>query len=333
MGYKDTVSKIYLSDVRRFADLFNFYLYEGKPIIKPEQLRELDPTEIALPYGKMNKGEPVQKMRDLIRAVCAMTDDRYTYLLLAIEEQSSVHYAMPTKNMLYDALQYAEQVEAKAKEHRSNKDKTENNGEFLSGFYKSDKIIPVITLTVYFGADDWDAPRSLHEMMQIEDKNLLRFIPDYKLNLIVPAEIGSEGYARFVTDLKEIFEFIESTKDRKKAVKLLSDHERFGNMPRDAAEMISVFGGFDVDFNERKEPVNMSTFAEEWKKDLLAEGEAKGRAEGEAKGRAEGEAKGRAEGEANMVKRLFDLGNTAKQIAAMFKIPETKVEEYLAMKA
>ena len=35
------------------------------------------------------------------------------------------------------------------------------------------------------------------------------------------------------------------------------------------------------------------TYAQE----LLAEGEAKGRAEGEAKGRAEGEAKGRAEGE------------------------------------
>ncbi len=33
-----------------------------------------------------------------------------------------------------------------------------------------------------------------------------------------------------------------------------------------------------------------------------------------------------------MVKRLFELGNTVKQIAAMFKIPETKVEEYLAMK-
>ena len=41
---------------------------------------------------------------------------------------------------------------------------------------------------------------------------------------------------------------------------------------------------------------------------------------------------GKAEGEANMVKRLFELGNTVKQIAAMFKIPETKVEEYLAMK-
>ena len=42
---------------------------------------------------------------------------------------------------------------------------------------------------------------------------------------------------------------------------------------------------------------------------------------------------GKAEGEANMVKRLFELGNTVKQIAEMFKMSESEVERYLAMKA
>ena len=46
---------------------------------------------------------------------------------------------------------------------------------------------------------------------------------------------------------------------------------------------------------------------------------------------AEGEAKGRAEGEAGMIKRLHNLGNTVKQIASMFKMPESEVEKYLAM--
>ena len=49
--------------------------------------------------------------------------------------------------------------------------------------------------------------------------------------------------------------------------------------------------------------------------------------------RREGREEGREEGEANMVKRLFTLGNTVKQIAELFQIPEAKVEEYLAMKA
>ena len=40
------------------------------------------------------------------------------YLLLGIESQSEVHYAMPVRNMVYDALQYAAQVEEAARSHR-----------------------------------------------------------------------------------------------------------------------------------------------------------------------------------------------------------------------
>lgn len=45
---------------------------------------------------------------------------------------------------------------------------------------------------------------------------------------------------------------------------------------------------------------------------------------------AEGKAQGRAEGEASMIKRLYQLGNTVKQIAALFRMPESEVEKYLA---
>lgn len=49
-----------------------------------------------------------------------------------------------------------------------------------------------------------------------------------------------------------------------------------------------------------------------------------------AKGRKEGEEKGRKEGEAGMIKRLYELGNTVKQIALLFNMPESEVENYLA---
>ncbi len=48
-------------------------------------------------------------------------------------------------------------------------------------------------------------------------------------------------------------------------------------------------------------------------------------------GIAEGEAKGVEKGEAGMIKRLFELGNTVKQIASLFKMPESEVERFLAM--
>lgn len=46
-----------------------------------------------------------------------MNDEKAVYLLLGIENQLTVHYAAPVKNLLYDALQYAAQVERRAKIH------------------------------------------------------------------------------------------------------------------------------------------------------------------------------------------------------------------------
>ena len=39
-------------------------------------------------------------------------DDHAAYILLGIENQQKVHYAMPVTNMIYDALQYDKQVKS-----------------------------------------------------------------------------------------------------------------------------------------------------------------------------------------------------------------------------
>ena len=80
--------------------------------------------------------------------VTAMEDENAAYLILGIENQSDIHYAMPVRNMLYDAIQYVNQVDEIAKEHRRSKKMPETKAEYLSGFYKTDRILPIITLTV-----------------------------------------------------------------------------------------------------------------------------------------------------------------------------------------
>lgn len=66
MGKIDTVTKKYLSKNTIFADAFNFYVYDGEQVIKAEELKEMDTTEIILPYGE-NLSEPVQKFRDVLK--------------------------------------------------------------------------------------------------------------------------------------------------------------------------------------------------------------------------------------------------------------------------
>ena len=47
----DSITKDYMKDAATFADAFNFLLYNGEPVIQPGQLREMDTTMLALPFG------------------------------------------------------------------------------------------------------------------------------------------------------------------------------------------------------------------------------------------------------------------------------------------
>ena len=84
MGKEDTAMKAYMSQNRVFADIFNFYLYQGEQVIVPEQLREMDSAELSMPYGVDGNGELVQKYRDLLKELAVMEDENATYLLLGI---------------------------------------------------------------------------------------------------------------------------------------------------------------------------------------------------------------------------------------------------------
>ena len=128
MGRKDTVTGAYVKQNTIFADAFNYYIFDGQQVIRPDQLRELDTAEIVVPYGADGAGEPEQKYRDVMKSLTAMQDENAAYLLLGIENQSDVHYAMPVKNLVYDAIHYAKQVQEAANSHRKAKDYKEHPG-------------------------------------------------------------------------------------------------------------------------------------------------------------------------------------------------------------
>lgn len=139
MGRLDTCTKDYVEDNNVFADIFNYFLYEGEQRIRPELLMSVDAAEIAIPYGEEENDVPAQKFRDKMKILSAKKDMSAVYLILGLENQSEIHYAMPVKCMVYDAFQYASQVEKTARAHRGERRKAKEkitSGEFLSGFYK-----------------------------------------------------------------------------------------------------------------------------------------------------------------------------------------------------
>lgn len=269
MGAADTVTKAYMKENTVFADAFNYLLYRGRAVVDPAQLQELDTTEIALPFGAQDEdGKPqedaVQKYRDVLKSAVIKEDGEAAYILLGIENQTDIHYAMPVRNAVYDALQYGRQVADIAKKHRREdaSSKAHSRGEYLSGFYKDDRLTPVIR------------PLSLHEMMNVKNRELLRFVQDYQVHLIDPARLSEEELTKFSTSLREVMGYIKYSKDKKKLSEFLKENPRM-LIEANAARVIKAVTNTPLDIPEDAEVVDMCKAVE----DMMNESKTKGAVE------------------------------------------------------
>lgn len=280
MSKKDTVTKTFMRENTVFADAFNYLIFNGKKVIQPERLQELDTTELVqlIAKGKNNKNESVQKYRDILKAAVIMEDENADYLLLGIENQTEIHYAMPVRNMIYDALQYGNQVAAIAAQNVKEK-KAPTRAEFLSGFYKADKPRPVITLVLHFGADPWDGATSLHEMMYFPLEEMRTFIQDYKIHLIDPAALEPDELEKFSTSLREVLGCIKYSKDKEKLSSFIRNNTRM-MLEINAARVIQAITNITLDLSEEVEEVDMCKAIDDMMQDSREEGKAEGRTEG-----------------------------------------------------
>ena len=219
MGKADIECRKFMSDKAHFADVVNYYVFDGRQIVRPNALSPLDTAEVVAPYGNGARS-PVQKYRDTVKLWSAMTDDRAVYVILGAENQTEVHYAMPVRSGLYDFLNYADQVSEAGKSYRKKTQKENGSAirltsrEYLSGFRKDDKLIPVITLVVFFGNTEWDGPMTIHEMLNTQDPQILELVQDYKIHLVAPAGIPDDDFTKFRTDLGPVLQFIKYSDDK-----------------------------------------------------------------------------------------------------------------------
>ena len=205
MGKSDTAVKIWLSDDRRFADLFNGTVFGGKQVVMPEDLEKLDRETDIIITDKRASTKGLQRHRDIVKQW-----KHGTFLaVLACEAQDKVHYAMPVRNMLHDSLTYTEQIRKTWQKHPGQHLTGE---EYLSRFRKKDRIFPVITLVFYYDLKKWDGAMDLYDMFHFDDVseeeteeiNILRtYLPNYRINLIDAGNV--ENINRFHTDLQQIF--------------------------------------------------------------------------------------------------------------------------------
>ena len=213
-------------------------------------------------------------MRDIFKNASIKYTGKSYVVLIGVENQSDIHYAIPVKNMFYDVMAYGNQVKETAKKHRKEKD-TATSDEFLSGFTKEDKLIPVITITVYLGTKEWDGPRRLSDMFGDVDEELLPSIPDYRINLLAPREITD--FTGFRTSIRQLFEVLKNAYDKEKMQEVLQNDEKFSNVDRETVEAINLFAGTDIDIDGKEEVIDMCKAWEEQKNEGREEGREEGR--------------------------------------------------------
>ena len=174
MPKPDVALREFFRDNEIFAALFNGYFFESKDVIDPKEL-ETEDTAYAESVNANLKIEKINKYRDLVRK----TSNGYL-IILGIEDQNKIHYAMPIRKMLYDVLGYSSELSSLGKMQDK---KSWTVDERLSNISKGTKVTPIITVVFYTGEDEWDGPKSLHDMMDIDDV-FRPYIPDYPLYII-----------------------------------------------------------------------------------------------------------------------------------------------------
>ena len=274
LGKKDIAEKLYTENNRVFADIVNYMVYDGAEIVHPADLMELGSEELML------KGEDKQqRYRDVMKKAVIRQDKDAIYMLVSLENQSEVHYAMPVRNMLNDAMRYMRQVEQIRRERfqqgRQGNQMQEHtpiegqiHAEFLSGMTEQDKLLPIITIVILFQDQTWNGPKSIHEMLNTTDPAVLKYVQDYKIHVIAPADMTEDELRKFQSSMREVLNFIKYSKDKRKLAQIMqADAERFKHMEREAVQLLNLVTGAEMEMDEDEEVVNMCKAIQDMRKE------------------------------------------------------------------
>lgn len=261
---------------------------------------------------------------------------RMKVVLIAMENQDKIHYAMPIRVMTEDSGSYYEQWKKIARHHRKKKDL--RGAEFLSGISKYEKLIPVITIVVYFGKEPWDGPRSVKDMLDLSGlpEEVKEMVADYPLYLLEVRKIKNPEI--YTSDFRWVVEFLQKENSKKEIEKYLAENEKiFSDLDEEAFDLITVMSeshelrSLKREYQTENGGVNMCKAIKEMIEDGKNEGIELGRSEGIELGRSEGIELGRMEGEklAIEVMKLKLQGMSAKEIAKKSGASMEKVDEIL----
>ena len=276
MGKGNAAVREWMSNPIRFSDLYNGIVFQGKQVVLPEELEPAEGETDILLEDKEQKVQEIHRYRDIVMR----WKKGALLVLLACENQEKVHYAMTVRNMLYDSLSYAGQIQQLWKEREKEEKQKMTAPEFLSKWKKDDRLVPVITLVFYYDTEQWDGSTDLHGMLQWGEGNqeLLReYVPNYRINLVDAGNL--EHLERFQSDLQEILGMLKCRGNKKELLDYMNKRESyFRNVDEETYQVMREFLHSEkmlkenVERIEGKETVDMCKALDELYNDGIEQG-------------------------------------------------------------
>ena len=147
----DSTCKKLFRDDGCFADICNYAFFQGKQIIKPEELVSRE-NDVSTLIGKEALPMETKRYRDIVRKASINGE----YMIIGVEHQSTLDKNMIIRILNYDAQLYINQVES------------------------GKEVRPVGSFVFYTGDKEWTYPKSLKESLKIPPE-MEKYINDWKL--------------------------------------------------------------------------------------------------------------------------------------------------------
>lgn len=166
----DPILKDYLNKKNIFIDIINNIIYNGSSTININDIQDYDTDMSSVIDDKLLKG--INRNHDIIYH----TTINGAYMLISIENQSTVDKLMPLRVLMYDALCYQQQL------RRYN---SKSNKQF--------KLIPTHTIVMYYGDTDWNSPKSLLEMMEVPE-GFKKRLNNWKIDVVLAKDLDYDKF-------------------------------------------------------------------------------------------------------------------------------------------
>ena len=299
MGKQDITQMKFFRDTKRFADIWNGLAFNGRQVVKWDELEEISPVGLAV-----NKELKSKKTADI---VMARTGNGERLAILIAENQFCIDYSMIVRVLLREVMEYDRQVSEIIKKNRdeirTKKDLKNENvlsentsytaGEYVYLFKKTDCLRPVSTLVLYWNSEPWDGAKTLHELVDFTGcEEMKEIAADYKLNIVNLDTIHNGDELFHNRDVKDVVNLYQKRND-KMAFKEYVDTQKI--FDRESIEVVTEM----VTSKELKEYMqtnkeNKGGNVDMCKAitDLIEDGRIEGREEGREEGRIEGNAEG-----------------------------------------